>query len=75
MPKVCSAVKANFPEGTPFGAGLVPDEAVAIGATIQAFLLQVRPQEHSTTMPYEYIMQDCTYHAIKRLAYVLYATL
>lgn len=42
MPKVASAVKSNFPAGTPFGAGLVPDEAVAVGATIQAFLLQVR---------------------------------
>lgn len=42
MPRVASAVKANFPAGTPFGAGLVPDEVVAVGATIQAFLLQVR---------------------------------
>lgn len=41
MPKVNSSVKANFPAGTPFGMGLFPDEAVAIGATTQAFLLQV----------------------------------
>lgn len=42
MPKVNSSVKAIFPAGTPFGLGLFPDEAVAIGATTQAFLLQVR---------------------------------
>lgn len=42
MPKVNSSVKAKFPAGTPFGMGLFPDEAVAIGATTQAFLLQVR---------------------------------
>lgn len=42
MPKVNSSVKINFPAGTPFGMGLFPDEAVAIGATTQAFLLQVR---------------------------------
>lgn len=41
MPKVNSSVKATFPAGTHFGAGLFPDEAVAIGATTQAFLLQV----------------------------------
>lgn len=41
MPKVNASVKAKFPEGTPFGMGLFPDEAVAIGATTQAFLLQV----------------------------------
>lgn len=41
MPKVQAAVKGRFPEGTSFGAGLLPDEAVAIGATTQAFLLQV----------------------------------
>lgn len=41
MPKVNSSVKASFPAGTPFGLGLFPDEAVAIGATTQAFLLQV----------------------------------
>lgn len=40
MPKVNSSVKASFPAGTPFGLGLFPDEAVAIGATTQAFLLQ-----------------------------------
>ncbi|CAM9895072.1 unnamed protein product [Ectocarpus sp. 12 AP-2014] len=40
MPKVSSSVKATFPAGTHFGAGLFPDEAVAIGATTQAFLLQ-----------------------------------
>ena len=43
MPKVNSSVKAFFPEGTAFGMGLFPDEAVAIGATTQAFLLQVCP--------------------------------
>lgn len=42
MPKVISSVKASFPAGTAFGAGLFSDEAVAIGATTQAFLLQVR---------------------------------
>lgn len=42
MPKVVSSVKSNFSEGTQFGKGLLPDEAVAIGATTQAFLLQVR---------------------------------
>lgn len=41
MPKVNSSVKAKFPAGTLFGMGLFPDEAVAIGATTQAFLLQV----------------------------------
>lgn len=41
MPKVNSSVKAAFLAGTHFGAGLFPDEAVAIGATTQAFLLQV----------------------------------
>lgn len=40
MPKVNSSVKASFPAETPFGLGLFPDEAVAIGATTQAFLLQ-----------------------------------
>eukprot|EP00903_Cladosiphon_okamuranus_P007265 g7044.t1 len=40
MPKVNSSVKASFPAGTPFGVGIFPDEAVAIGATTQAFLLQ-----------------------------------
>lgn len=43
MPKVNSSVKAFFPQGTAFGMGLFPDEAVAIGATTQAFLLQVCP--------------------------------
>lgn len=41
MPKVQSSVKNFFPEGTSLGAGLFPDEVVAIGATTQAFLLQV----------------------------------
>lgn len=41
MPKVQTTVKSFFPEETLFGAGLFPDEAVAIGATTQAFLLQV----------------------------------
>lgn len=42
MPRVQASVKGRFPEGTSFGAGLFPDEAVAIGATTQAFLVQVR---------------------------------
>ncbi len=33
-----------FPEGTVFGTGLFPDEAVAIGATIQAAEVESAPQ-------------------------------
>ncbi|CAM9328484.1 unnamed protein product [Chrysoparadoxa australica] len=47
MPKVQEVIKAAFPGGTLFGTGLFTDEAVVIGATVQAGLLHEKPLSKS----------------------------
>lgn len=51
MPKIQSIVRSLFPEGTVFGTGLFPDEAIAIGATIQASLLEEVPHPQGQGPP------------------------
>ncbi|KAG5192006.1 heat shock protein 70 [Tribonema minus] len=51
MPRIQALVRGLFPEKTVFGAGLFPDEAVAIGATIQASLLDAHPNPAGANVP------------------------
>eukprot|EP00612_Vaucheria_litorea_P005144 CAMPEP_0171461330 /NCGR_PEP_ID=MMETSP0945-20130129/5822_1 /TAXON_ID=109269 /ORGANISM="Vaucheria litorea, Strain CCMP2940" /LENGTH=537 /DNA_ID=CAMNT_0011987657 /DNA_START=36 /DNA_END=1646 /DNA_ORIENTATION=+ len=58
MPKIQAIMKQTFPSKCLFGTGLFPDEAVAIGATIQASLLESSPHpfQKEKTLPASYVI-------------------